>query len=579
MAMPIDKGWTEPTDPRKFLLDSRQPARLACTLLVLLLLSWSWPQRAAAQADLPQVSPPAIGSYRIAGTVVNAKGGGPLARATVQIQNAKNRQSTRTVIASDDGHFEFRVTAGKFGLQAAKHGFITSFYNAHEQFSTAIVTGAGLDTEHLVLRLPPDAVLSGQVLDESGEPVRDAAVNIYRENRSTGITRTLLVESTATDDQGNYEAASLAEGTYFVAVRAVPWYAVHPVTGQAPVDHSLDVAYPITYYGDATQSDEATPIPVRGGDHLEADIRLAPVPAVHLTVRADEQHVEPPNLQVSVFDGLDQVQGSGMERVSPGVYEVSGLAPGRYVVRMPNPSGELKAPAEMDLTSGEELDSSSAREVSEIKAAAHMRGAAHLPEDLQLALRTNQGKLMAWERVNEKGVAQFSDIAPGRYDVLASTNDRAYAVVHLSSSEGDAAGKSLDVPAGASLEIAVTVVGGVATVEGVAKRAGKPVPGAMIVLVPKDPEGNRELFRRDESDLDGTFALQNVVPGSYTLLAIEDGWDLDWATPAVLAAYLPHGQRVIVDDKARGVVHVSTALEVQKSSVEVPKSNVEVPKK
>jgi hypothetical protein len=541
----------------------------------------SWPERAVAQADLSRVPPPAIGPYRIAGTVVNAKTGKPLALASVQIQDEKNRQSTRIMIASDDGHFEFRVIAGKFGLLAAKHGFITSFYNAHEEFSTGIVTGAGFDTEHLVLRLPPEAVLFGRVLDESGEPVRDAMVQIYRENRSTGITRTLLVENAATDDQGDYEAARLAEGTYFVAVRAVPWYAVHAVTGQnsATVDHSLDVAYPITYYGDTTQSDEATPIPVRGGDHLEADIRLTPVPAVHLTVRADDEHAVPPALQVSVFDGVDQVPGSGMEKVSPGVYEVTGLAPGRYVVRMPDPAGNLKAPLEMNLASAEELDSSSAGSVSEIKATAHLRGAGKLPEDLQLTLRTSQGKPMAWARVDEKGKAQFSDVAPGRYDVLAATNDRAYAVVRISSSEGETAGKSLEVPAGASLQIAVTVVGGVANVEGIAKRAGKPVPAAMIVLVPKDPEGNRERFRRDESDLDGSFILHNVIPGSYTLLAIEDGWDLDWATPGVLAPFLPHGQHVTVDDKARGAVHVPTAVEVQTSKVEAPKSNVEVPKK
>ncbi len=55
------------------------------------------------------------------------------------------------------------------------------------------------------------------------------------------------------------------------------------------------------------------------------------------------------------------------------------------------------------------------------------------------------------------------------------------------------------------------------SVEGFAKRDGKPVGGAMIVLVPKDSEGDSDRFRRDESDLDGSFLLKDVVPGSYTV--------------------------------------------------------------
>ncbi len=521
---------------------------------------------AAAQTARPQ-PPPAAGPYRIAGTVVNARTDAPLAHASVQIQDARNMQSTRTVTADNDGHFEFRVTAGKFGLLGAKHGFITSYYNAHEMYSSAVVTGVGLDTEHLVLRLPPDAVLSGKVLDESAEPVRDAEVHFYREDRSTGISRITSAETTATDDQGAYEATPLAEGTYFVAVRATPWYAVHPLAGRdaSTVDRSLDVAYPITYYGDVTQADEATPIPVRPGDHLEADIHLTPVAAVHLTFHADEQQSQSPTLAAPAFDGFEEVRGTGAQQVAPGLYEINGLAPGRYLVSMQDAAGNIQEPKEMDITGGQELDSSSARPVSEITATAHMRDGGKLPEDLSLSLRSSKGShLLAWERVNDKGQAEFSDVAPGRYDLLASTSDRAYAVAGLTSGAGQSAGKTLEVPAGASLEISVSIVGGVANVEGLARRAGKPAPGAMIVLVPDNPEANRELFRRDQSDLDGTFNLPNVIPGSYTVIAIEDGWDLDWAQPAVLAQYLPKGEPVKVSDKTQGPIHLSTPVEVQK---------------
>jgi len=59
----------------------------------------------------------------------------------------------------------------------------------------------------------------------------------------------------------------------------------------------------------------------------------------------------------------------------------------------------------------------------------------------------------------------------------------------------------------------------------------------MVVLVPKDPETHQDMFRRDQSDLDGSFTLPDVVPGSYTVVAVEDAWGFDWSKPTLLARY------------------------------------------
>ena len=62
-----------------------------------------------------------------------------------------------------------------------------------------------------------------------------------------------------TDDLGAYELPELTPGTYFLSVRATPWYAVHPPStagakDKTAVDRSLDVAYPVTYYPDVADS-------------------------------------------------------------------------------------------------------------------------------------------------------------------------------------------------------------------------------------------------------------------------------------------------------------------------------------
>jgi hypothetical protein len=92
---------------------------------------------------------------------------------------------------------------------------------------------------------------------------------------------------------------------------------------------------------------------------------------------------------------------------------------------------------------------------------------------------------------------------------------------------------------------------GFGVIDGTALRNGKPAPGAMIVLIPRDLANNQSRVRRDQSDSDGTFTLPQIPPGSYTLLAIQNGWELEWQNPAVLEPYLKLGQPVLVGPNHR----------------------------
>src|SRR5882672_4099552 len=166
---------------------------------LLFLFAASTPLRAQATAQMPAGG---IGHFRVAGTILSASEGHPLSRARVSLQDVRNPQVQAFMITNDDGHFEFaNVHAGKYSLVGAKRGYITAAYDEHEQFSTAIVTGAGVDTEHLTLRLVPTAVLTGHVFDESGEPVRTATVTLWRDDHSTGVGRTVRARVDASDDQ------------------------------------------------------------------------------------------------------------------------------------------------------------------------------------------------------------------------------------------------------------------------------------------------------------------------------------------------------------------------------------------
>jgi protocatechuate 3,4-dioxygenase beta subunit len=542
---------------------------LACVPPILL-----FPAVSATRNSNIQQTQSSSASTRIAGIIVNAISGIPLARARVAIQDAKDPRNVQSQITSDDGRFAFTVSPGKYALEGAKRGYITSSFNQHEEYSTAIVTGAGFDTENLVFRLAPSAVISGRILDESGEPVRQATISLYREDRRAGVGRILRAAAVTTDDQGVYEFTSLNAGTYFLSVTAMPWYAQHPVSTRQPdaellpaaVDSSLDVAYPVTYYGDSTEPDDATPIPVRGGDHLQADIHLTPVPALHLIFHTSENSpggVEFPVLQKPSFDGAEIAENSGIQQVAPGLYEMTGVAPGRYTIRKRGAVQEDQANEVEISQNGQELNVSATDAYSSVKATVQIAGEATLPKNLSVALRNSKMRVVAWQNVNAKGEIEFQDVAPGKYEVLSETPSKAYSVARISSPAEETPGHILNVAAGASLNLSLSLVGAAVNVEGFAKRAGKGTAGAMVVLVPRDPELHRDLFRRDQSDQDGSFSLRSVIPGSYTIVAIEDGWDLDWSRPGVIAHYAKRGQAVTVTNSAQTSLHLSDAVEVQ----------------
>jgi hypothetical protein len=509
----------------------------------------------------------------------------PLSRVRITLRETKDQQKFESMVTAEDGKFEFHgVPAGKYSLEGGKRGFIFARYDQHEQFSTAIVTGAGLDTETLVLRLAPNAVIAGKVLDEFGEPVRHATVTVYYDDHSTGVDQIHQFRSAQTDDLGVYEVTPLRPGTYFLSANAKPWYAVHPPSeprqsqstnlmseadlAEDPpaVDRSLNVAYPVTYYPDVEAADDAAPISIQVGERVEADFHLNPVPSLHLLFRVPEGNNHQffvPQLQQPAFDGFTPAQASGTQRVAPGLMEVTGVPAGRYNVRLFANGSNLQMDGVDFTKDGELIDTSKSEAASQVKWSVKIPGEPTIPTNLTVALRSGGRGVAVARPVDSKGEAELPEVAAGRYEVTVFGGAKRYSIERMSAEGADVSGHTLTVTAGSSPSVSLTLVSGSVEVEGMAKKDGKGFAGAMVVLVPKNPEVDHDLFRRDQSDLDGTFILHGVVPGSYTLVAIENGWELDWSKSAVIAAYAKHGRSIRVGSQGEHSMSVAEAVEVQ----------------
>ncbi len=515
---------------------------------------------------------PGKGPYRIAGTVVNAVTGEPLRRATVAVLDEQDSHTVESVASDNDGHFALDgLTEAKYQLTASKRGFRTGFYDEHEEFSTAIVTGLDQDTTHLKFQLTPGAVLHGVVSGDGGDPVEGARVMLFmRPQHSRRGEQIQQADSATTDDTGAYEFSNLAAGEYLLAVVAEPWYAMHSAglrsqarqAGEA--NSELDVAYPVTYFDSTTDEASATPIVLAGGSREEADINLHATPALRLSIatpRKADGSIARPELRQVIFGTQISAESAGfLDALQTGSVEFAGVAPGHYQLAQ----GDPPRVADMDLTASQRVDSNSGTPAFTVAGNLRMTNGTAPPDDVNLRLELTNGA----RGRDDLGVAakngrfKIDGVRPGTWSLWASGGGKVLPVVQMATGGAARAGGEFTLHDRA-LNLQVTLSEGNTRIEGFARKDGKGFAGAMVVLTPRDTAAWPALTRRDQSDSDGSFSLRDVAPGQYTVVAIEDGWDVDWTRPEVLGRYLRNGTAVTVDDNSAALVHLAGPVTVQ----------------
>jgi hypothetical protein len=156
--------------------------------------------------------------------------------------------------------------------------------------------------------------------------------------------------------------------------------------------------------------------------------------------------------------------------------------------------------------------------------------------------------------------ASFASVPPGKYSIAVATGGTPYAIARLLSGETEIPGGVVELAPRSSLDLTAVLVAGFVSVEGVVHKSGRPVAGVMIALVPNT---HLEYFRRDQSDLDGTFVVRNVIPGQYTIIAVEDAWGFEWLKSGILSRYLQHGQTLNIGELMHRTVSLPEPLEAQ----------------
>ena len=528
----------------------------------------------ACLAQPPPGSPavttrPSAANYTIAGTVVNAVSGEAL--PDVKLSLAPNTDRTDQITVSSDaaGHFAFgNLPAGKYALTAKRRGFLQQALDQHDAFSTAVVVGPKLDAEHIVFRLPPAGMISGNVLDEDNEPVGAAQVWLFIKSVSMGVASSHFIGSSQTNEKGRYRFSSLGPGTYFLAVTAQPWYAegqqrfmMRPVPAGQPETEPeaerspFDVAFPLTYYNGASDFAAATPMTLTAGSSATANVTLRAVPAVHLRV---QQPPDEPGRQrnIQLFH-----EGPGGMRMYVNVMQygdgsgnmyIGGFAPGHYEVESHH----------FDSKDGKPLDGGvqTIDVVGDGTFEPHLAGAPSISGKVvsERPLSTGQPlfvQLLAAPSLNlgsspvaVDGSVSFPGVVakPGKYAVFV-VGQPDISVESVSATGAKASGRMVEVTGSNPVELTIKIASGQqAEVKGYAIEDDKPVAGAIVLLLPEDSQSISTFVPRDQSDTDGSFELRQVTPGKYRAIAIDDGAELEYTNPEAMQPYLGAAQSVSV---------------------------------
>lgn len=482
------------------------------------------------------------GTFTIAGVTVEHGTKQPVARVLVTIMMTDGSRREKACITDASGRFRFDdVPAGKYILNAERPGGLPQPFHGSDQFVTGIAVGPGRDSRHIVFELSTGASISGTVTDDEGEPVRQAQVYLLRKGVFDGRAQLRLRRSKAASASGRFRFDRLPAGTYLVAVSARPWYSMSlPL---AP-DPQLDLAYPVTYYSNTTDPASATPIALPEGSSIRIQIALHAVPAVHIHIDQPSPRpgqgispyfraIGPGGLPIGISFGLSYRNGH---------LESSGLAPGQYIMAVRTFQKGGWTAAGQKLVS---IQSGSDPVITDEPAASVSGKVAFSPPDHPPGIGISLWPLSGRRQMNtlpSDGSFQFTETPPGRYRIQLA-NAPEFVITQVMAKGADYDSGILEVAPGANVQLAITASLAQSHVDGVALRDGKPYPGAMVLLLPLDMKTD-QYVGRDQSDSDGTFSVLNVPAGHYILLAIDNGRDLAYRDPAVMAPYR-NGVRVV----------------------------------
>jgi hypothetical protein len=490
-------------------------------------------------------------AFRIAGTVVSAETGAALARSHVYLLRTGSTQIVANMITADDGKFSFDRPQGSYNLWAGNR-MLPQAYGLHspgDRISSSIITGPGQDTSHLTLRYFAHVAISGKVVDDEGEPVENALIQVVRSTVSGGRRSNINITWLRTNDLGEYRIGSLAAGTYYLAATGEPWFAKANGYVQFDQQNGPSAAFEPVYYPGAADPSRAAPLILKPGDEARADFTLRLAAGATIAVN----HDAPDNFRGIIsliregIAGRESFQDSQNFSGTLKPHRLTGVPPGHYTLRVrPSAGGPLmEAERELDVNGSNISVDLSLRPTPQVSGTVEFPGGRPTGTLLVTLARTDgTGTFSA--AVKPDGTFNFARLDSGQFQpgVTLSGQGGVYAA-GVQAQGAPFRDGVLDLTDGTTAQLRIAASQEMGRLKGFALVDGKPAEGVLVVLTPT-AETKDFVSYAFQTDTDGSFDWKFVRPGSYWLFATTET-QIEYRSFAALKPYLAAAAAVRIE--------------------------------
>ena len=494
-------------------------------------------------------------SASVHGTVTNAATGSGLLKAYLSLMPVAGGRdkATYAVVTDDQGAFAIEnVAPGNYHLDAECAGFLDANYGGAQSDETSVELrlSAGDKLTGIDLKMTPQAVLSGRVLDQDGDPWPHVYISVFHSVWKKGrrqIEPASYSGPPEADDRGEFRLTGFAPGRYYVlATPESEWEKLH----HPDVNHQPAVVEQATWYPSAPDVESAAPIVVTAGQQLnglDIRVRLDARSSSNLRIVGKVTGLQDiPASPNSVFGG----RGIWASRASTAVGEDKRyhgtIQPDGSFAIVGVPSGTYDIWIAQDIPStplGRAIVEVGAHDVEDVSIALHA------PQTLQGLVRIEGSEGAAPPRVSidleaidlfsldrfaipkDAGGFEFPGLGLGSYRV--SVNNSARRQMYLKSirygNAESADGTFTLASYGVPLEVVFSTKG--ARLSGtVTGKASMP----QVILIPDDTARREHETLAAVFDQNGVFSIESIPPGSYKLYAFENLPEGIWLDPDFL---------------------------------------------
>jgi len=320
----------------------RRPG-LSQSLPPFILLSVLLGSTAAAQAPARDKAPtPRTGTGVIRGRVVRADTGEPLRRVQIRVDewSTGGLNGPAATMTDAEGRYELtQLAAGRYQLKATRGGYVEVAYGQRRPFERGrpLELAEGAVLKNIDFALPPGAVVTGRVIDETGETVAHVSVSLERRRYIDGARRLVAENGSSTNDRGEFRIFGVPPGDYLMVARF----------DGMDLGSKDRVRYVPTYYPGTPVASEAQRVTVGLGQEVTG-IMIALARAATATVRgvvrsSGEASFGPFTFVNAREIGGPQAYGGTATAVAAGdgSFAIAGLLPGTYVVEARSSGSEF----------------------------------------------------------------------------------------------------------------------------------------------------------------------------------------------------------------------------------------------